>query len=43
MERNMELLPTETPFQFILAYLKKVGAKNLESIPLEEEVANTQT
>jgi superfamily II DNA/RNA helicase len=34
MERNMELLPTETPFQFILTYLKKVGAKNLESIPL---------
>lgn len=34
LERSMELLPTETPFQFILAYLKKIGAKNLEAIPL---------
>jgi superfamily II DNA/RNA helicase len=34
MERSAELLPIETPFQFILAYLKKVGAKNLEAIPL---------
>jgi len=28
------LLPVETPFQFILAYLKKAGAKSLEAIPL---------
>jgi superfamily II DNA/RNA helicase len=34
LERASELLPMETPFQFILAYLKKVGAKNLEAIPL---------
>jgi superfamily II DNA/RNA helicase/HKD family nuclease len=34
LERTTELLPTETPFQFILSYLKKVGAKNLEAIPL---------
>ena len=34
MERSMELLPAETPFQFILAYLKKIGKKNLEAIPL---------
>ena len=34
MERSMELLPTETPFQFILAYLKKVGSKTLQAIPL---------
>jgi superfamily II DNA/RNA helicase len=34
MERSMELLPLETPFQFILAYLKKAGARSLEAIPL---------
>jgi len=34
LERAAELLPMETPFQFILAYLKKAGAKSLEAIPL---------
>lgn len=34
MERSMELLPTETPFQAILSYLKRVGSEKLESIPL---------
>lgn len=34
MERSAELLPMQTPFQAILAYMKKVGAKDLESIPL---------
>jgi superfamily II DNA/RNA helicase len=34
MERSMELLPLETPFQFILGYLKKAGARSLEAIPL---------
>jgi len=34
LERSMELLPLETPFQFILAYLKKAGARSLEAIPL---------
>ena len=34
MERSMELLPLETPFQFILAYLKRAGARSLEAIPL---------
>ena len=34
LERSAELLPEQTPFQFILAYLKKVGAKSLEAIPL---------
>jgi superfamily II DNA/RNA helicase len=34
LERSTELLPIETPFQSILAYLKKVGRKSLEAIPL---------
>ena len=34
LERSAELLPSETPFQNVLAYLKKVGSKTLESIPL---------
>ena len=34
LERSAELLPAETPFQSILAYLKKTGAKSLEAIPL---------
>jgi superfamily II DNA or RNA helicase len=34
LERGAELLPTQTPFQFILSYLKKAGARGLESIPL---------
>jgi superfamily II DNA/RNA helicase len=34
LERSAELLPVETPFQFILAYLKKAGAKSLEAISL---------
>lgn len=34
IERGVELLPTQTPFQFILSYLKKAGAKSLEAIPL---------
>lgn len=33
LERSAELLPIETPFQSILAYLKKTGAKALETIP----------
>jgi len=34
MERSAELLPTMTPFQFILSYMKKAGQEKLESIPL---------
>jgi superfamily II DNA/RNA helicase len=34
LERSAELLPMETPFNFILTYLKKAGAKSLEAIPL---------
>ncbi len=34
LERGAELLPSESPFQFILSYLKKAGAKSLETIPL---------
>ncbi|MEM2941594.1 MAG: helicase-related protein [Thermoproteota archaeon] len=34
LERGAELLPTQTPFQSILSYLKKAGAKSLEAIPL---------
>jgi superfamily II DNA/RNA helicase len=34
LERSMELLTMETPFQFILSYLKKMGKRTLESIPL---------
>ena len=34
LEMASELLPMKTPFQFILAYLKKAGAKSLEAIPL---------
>lgn len=34
LERSAELLPTQTPFQFILSYLKKAGAESLEAIPL---------
>ena len=34
LERSAELLPVETPFQFIQAYLKKAGARSLEAIPL---------
>lgn len=34
LERSAELLPVETPFQSILAYLKKAGRKSLEAIPL---------
>lgn len=34
LERSAELLPMETPFQSVLAYLKKTGARNLEAIPL---------
>ncbi|MCH8916120.1 MAG: hypothetical protein IIA82_09820 [Thaumarchaeota archaeon] len=34
MERSAELLPTQTPFQIIMTYMKKMGLQNLESIPL---------
>jgi len=34
MERASELLPAQTPFQYILAYLKKEGEKGLRNIPL---------
>jgi hypothetical protein len=34
LERSMELLIVDTPFQFILAYLKKMGKRALEAIPL---------
>jgi len=34
LERSSELLPVETPFHSILAYLKKAGRKSLEAIPL---------
>ncbi|MCL4518109.1 MAG: phospholipase D-like domain-containing protein [Thaumarchaeota archaeon] len=34
MQRAAELLPTQTPFLSILAYLKKMGALNLDSIQL---------
>jgi len=34
LERSLELLTMETPFQFILAYLKKIGKRALEAIPL---------
>ena len=34
MERSAELLPTMTPFQFILSYMKKAGQEKLEGIPL---------
>jgi superfamily II DNA/RNA helicase/HKD family nuclease len=34
LERSAELLPMETPFNFILTYLKKAGAKSLEALPL---------
>jgi superfamily II DNA/RNA helicase len=34
LERSAELLPEQKPFQFILSYLKKVGAETLETIPL---------
>jgi superfamily II DNA or RNA helicase len=34
IERSAELLPLETPFQSIQAYLKKTGAKTLDAIPL---------
>lgn len=34
MERGAELLPSVMPFQFILAYLKKVGQEKLEAIPI---------
>ena len=34
VERSSELLPSMTPFQFILSYLKKAGKVQLESIPL---------
>jgi hypothetical protein len=34
IERSVELLPTKTPFQFILSYLKRIGKRNLEAIPL---------
>ncbi len=34
LERGLELLPTQTPFQSIVAYLKKMGSQELESIPL---------
>jgi hypothetical protein len=33
MERSAELLPSVTPFQFILSYLKKTGQQQLEAIP----------
>ena len=33
MERASELLPAQTPYQNILSYLKKAGAKSLEAIP----------
>lgn len=33
MERAAELLPVQGPFQHILAYLRTVGSKSLESIP----------
>lgn len=33
LERSAELLPSVTPFQFILSYLKKVGQQQLEGIP----------
>lgn len=36
MERAAELLPTMTPFQMILKYIKKMGSKNLDSIELEK-------
>jgi len=34
LEMASELLPMKTPFQSILEYLKKAGAKSLETIPL---------
>ena len=34
LERSAELLPSVTPFQFILSYLKKVGQQKLEGIPV---------
>ena len=34
MERSSELLPSSTPFQFILGYLKQVGEQKLEGIKL---------
>ena len=34
LERGLELLPTHTPFQSIVTYLKKMGSQELESIPL---------
>ena len=34
MERSSELLPSSTPLQFILAYLKQVGEQKLEAIKL---------
>jgi hypothetical protein len=34
LERGAELLPSQSPFQFILSYLKKVGASSLETIPV---------
>lgn len=33
MERSAELLPLMTPYQTVLSYLKKVGEKELKSIP----------
>jgi ERCC4-related helicase len=34
LERGAELLPFQTPFQFILNYIRKAGARGLDSIPL---------
>jgi superfamily II DNA or RNA helicase len=34
LERGAELLPFQTPFQFILNYIRKAGERSLDSIPL---------
>jgi signal recognition particle subunit SEC65 len=34
LERGAELLPYQTPFQFVLNYIRKAGTRSLESIPL---------
>lgn len=34
LERGAELLPEQTPFNFISTYLKKIGAENIKAIPL---------
>jgi ERCC4-related helicase len=34
LERGLELLPIQTPYQSVLTYLKRMGAKSLESVPL---------